>query len=90
MEKNKRHEENMKAVNETLFESGARGLGSVKFLGGGVISAYDVAGRILLVHEYRDSSGFEVYTPLTDSMKVPDVLNAIRKYAERDPIKGGN
>lgn len=47
------------------------------------ISIYSVRGRLVLLHD-RGADGWDVYTPLVESNRVDETLQALEAYAKGD------
>jgi hypothetical protein len=82
------HEENLKKVTDALFEMGARSLAQVKGPNrGGTLEFFAMNGKVVIVQAYANESGLEVWCPLTASMKMTDVVEAVKVYMQNGPPK---
>lgn len=72
---------NLRQIEDVLTEANAKHLADVAGPGSGVLGFYSIGGKVLIVQEYGEQNGFEVFTPLSGSMKVAEMVAAIRRYA---------
>ena len=78
----------MRQVTDFLLKRGGIRLGTfsnVKPDENGVIHAWGVRGRIVMIHEYAGENGFEVYIPAAGGTNsIPRTLDALRAYVGQD------
>ena len=94
-ERKKWHTENLKRVNAAIHaeESSCIHLASLSgpHPGGGYLDFFSVNGNVLILQTYANYSGFEVWTPLTTSQNMDEVIAKLHEYVvgtlHREPIK---
>lgn len=76
------NQHNVGKVLNTLAELEAKHLSTVSGPNGGLLFFYSINGRVIILQQYAEDCGLEVFTPLSESQKITDICAAIREYAE--------
>lgn len=65
-------------LSETLEAIHARQIASIDGPNGSTLGFYSTRHGVLIVQWFAEEQGFEVYTPICNSAKIDDTLNAMR------------
>ena len=75
----------MVALDKKLDSLHARLLTGGKAPDGGTLNFYTLNGKAVIVHEYPDNDGYEVYTPIVDTIAVDATFAALDRIANPQP-----
>ena len=75
----------MVALDKKLDSLHARLLTGGKAPDGGLQNWYTLNGQTVIVHEYPDNNGYEVYTPIVDTIAVDATFAALDRIANPQP-----
>lgn len=75
-------------LNAALNEMGARHLGTLRQAKGGMtaLHKYHLNGKVFFVEEFTAGNaqgGFEIYTPIADTLEIPATIAALKQYIEK-------
>lgn len=54
------------------------------YRGVGTLTGYSINGLVLVLHEYPDQDGWQIYAPATDSNEIEETLVAIEQRSRRE------
>lgn len=71
-----------KEVTDCIFDCGGRCIAQVDGPNQSLLDFYVLGGRVVIVQEFADHAGYEVYAAVSTTNKTADTIEALKKIAK--------